>query len=331
MGVKILDITQLVSSGFEDIPSKLYSKDFLAMVPNKVAPDNFETAFLIPEKGRVVLYNNPNLYFNGEKAMALGHFECVNEPEEANALLLAAENKAKQLGAKWIIGPMNGSTWDSYRFSLSQDSPNFFLEPYHHLYYNELWQQAGFETIATYSSSLDRQMSLFNPEKLISYETTFNELGVLIRPIDLENYEMEISKVHSFCEAVFKNNFLYTPISEREFIQKYIPIKGFINPEYVLLAEDAEKNLVAIFFAVADIYNGTTHTLIVKTIARNPNPIYAGLIQIMCNRAVAAAKLNGFKQMIHAFMHDDNKSNNVSRNFSGEVFRQYALYGKQIH
>lgn len=331
MGIKILDITQIASSGFEEIPSKLYSQDFLAMVPNKVMADNFETAFFIPDKGRVVLYNNPNLYYNEERAMAIGHFECVNESETANALLLAAETKAKQLGAKWIIGPMNGSTWDSYRFSLTHNSPNFFLEPYHHLYYNQLWLQAGFETISTYSSSVDRQMSLFNPEKLVSNQKRMDEMGIVIRTIDLENYESEIAKVHSFCEAVFKNNFLYTPISEREFVQKYLPIKGFIDLEYVLMAEDADKNLVAIFFAVADIYSKTIPTLIIKTIARNPRRDFAGITHLMCNTIIQKAKIGGYKQIIHAFMHDNNKSTGMSDKFSGEVFRQYALYGKQIH
>lgn len=331
MKTEKLNISQTEGSSFSSLPSQLYAQEFLDMVPNKLNKTFFHSAFLIEDKGRVVLYNNPDLKIDGRKAMALGYFECVDNQETASALLSAAANEAFSAGAEWLIGPMNGSTWENYRYSTSHDEPNFFLEPYHHLYYNRIWQNFGFTTLANYSSSMDRLMNLYEPDQIYSLQTRMQDAGVIIRPVNRVNYEEEIRKLHAFCSELFAKNYLFTPIPENDFVQKYLPLRNFMDTDCVLLAEDKNQNLLAVFFAIPDLYNKKTPTLIVKTIACTPQRQYAGLMRLMCNRAVQTAREKGFKQMIHAFMHQTNQSNSVSGKFSGEVFREYKLYGKQIN
>ena len=111
----------------------------------------------IPQ-ARVALYDNPHLYYKGRKAVCLGNYECVNDALISQKILQKAIEEAKTLGAEYIIGPMNGSTWDNYRFSLHHDTPNIFLESYHHLYYNEQFRAVGFELISRYFSSKDTDL-----------------------------------------------------------------------------------------------------------------------------------------------------------------------------
>jgi hypothetical protein len=43
----------------------------------------------------------------------------------------------------------------------------------------------------------------------------------------------------------------------------------------------------------------------------------------------AAARRLGFRQVIHALMHDDNLSLRHSTRIGGTVFRRYALFGRE--
>ena len=103
-----------------------------------------------------------------------------------------------------------------------------------------------------------------------------------------------------------------------------------IDEHFVKIAEDGSGKIIALFFAIPDIYNTVTPTLIVKTIVRNPSRKYAGIIHLLGNLIVKEARKKGYLQMIHAFMHASNTSNKVSRKFSGEVFRSYVLFGNNI-
>lgn len=330
MSIERIDTIPENDSEFVNLIQVLYSDSELKMVPNNLNLPYFHTAFYIRNKGRLILFNNPELNINGKKAMSIGFFECVNEQIIADSLITAAREEALKENASWIVGPMNGSTWETYRFSMNHESPNFFLEPYHHLYYNDLWKISGFDVLATYSSSMDKQMNLFNPGRFNDLHSRMKGNGVNIRKIDMQAFDEEIAKVYQFCIMAFAGNYLYTSISEIDFVKKYKQIKEVIDPDFILLAENPSNKIVAIFFAIPDIYNKLIPTLIVKTIARNPQREFAGITHIMGNQIIATAKQKGYQQMIHAFMHNHNESNIVSSKFSGEVFRNYALYAKQI-
>src|SRR4051794_36897242 len=52
--------------------------------------------------GRLAFYDNPELYWNNEKACCVGNFECVNNPEIAGMLFEQAEQWAKEKGFHYI-------------------------------------------------------------------------------------------------------------------------------------------------------------------------------------------------------------------------------------
>ncbi|MBI3237919.1 MAG: hypothetical protein HYZ43_03595 [Flavobacteriia bacterium] len=278
----------------------------------------------------LVVYKNSSLVYENKPAWCIGNFECENDPELSNTLFEQAFNIAKEHHIQQLIGPMNGSSWDAYRYSLNHDVPNFFLEPYHHLYYHSLWQNQGFTSIANYYSHLVTDLHIYLPEREERLQNWLNKEGITIRGIDLENYEAEIKKVYEFCSIAFKNNFLYTPISWELFYEKYKPLKPFADADLILLAEDLNKNVVAILFSIKDYYNKSTPTLIIKTIARLSERRYAGVTHLMSNQLIRTAISKGYTQMIHAFMHQDNKSTNVSSHYSGEPLSEYVLYVKQF-
>lgn len=319
---------------FAELPKRIYPADSIRFKTQDSIPTDFlEACYLLKDGENVVarasIYDNPLLQYGGDHAFSVGNYECADREEYAVALLAHIISQVKTLGGKYLIGPMNGSTWEGYRFLADHDNPLFFTEPYHHLYYNNQFKQTGFETIAHYYSNIDRGIALDAPE-ILARERELQGRGVTIRPIDLANFEGEIRRVYDFNLVAFKTNFLYTPISREAFMKKYIQTKAYINPQLTLLAEDAEGNLVGYFFCIHDFYNTESKCLIVKTLARHPGAEWRGLGHVIGNVIYRKAVELGYTSAIHSFIYEQGTSTKLSTHFSGTHYRNYLLYGKHI-
>ncbi|HET6989892.1 MAG TPA: hypothetical protein VFJ43_01155, partial [Bacteroidia bacterium] len=120
---------------FENFPKEIYPSDSIRFkLPESINGEYLHSCYMITVDGkpqaRVALYNNPYLKYQGKKSFCIGNFESVDNAEISDRLLNHVSAEAKKLGAEFLIGPMNGSTWDNYRFSVHNNHSNFFLEPY---------------------------------------------------------------------------------------------------------------------------------------------------------------------------------------------------------
>ncbi len=278
---------------------------------------------------RIAVYNNPNLHYKEDHAACLGNYECVDNSIVAKMLLEAAFAVIREIKCSFVLGPMNGSTWDNYRFSKSNEFPNFLLESYHHAYYNEQFITNGFEEIAVYSSRKETGMHC-NDAAVIQREKELTDLGVRIRSIDLVHFETELKRLYPFVKAAFQSNFLYSNIKWETFLGKYIEAKSIIDPTYVLIAEDDKQQVIGFLFAYQNLYNQTVKELVVKTIARSNEKQWAGLGHVMGNQVISIAKKNGFTSVIQAFMIHEGTSTGISHNFKGKEYKSYTLYGRKI-
>lgn len=319
---------------FTELPRHIYPPESLRLKTPDVIPTDFLRACYLMKDGentvaRASIYDNPLLQYAGQHAFSVGNYECADHGEYAAALLAHVASAVKDWGGEWLIGPMNGSTWESYRFLADHENPLFFTEHDHHLYYNDQFGKAGFEPIAHYYSNVDHGLEPDNPE-ILTRERELYAQGVTIRPIDLSGFEAEIGRVYDFNLLAFRTNFLYTPISREAFMKKYIQTKPYINPDLTLLAEDEAGNLVGYFFCIPDFYNTQSKTLIVKTLARHPDPQWRGLGHVIGNVIYRKALELGYTSAIHSFIYEQGTSTRLSTNFSGTLYRNYVLYGKHI-
>ena len=319
---------------FLDLPKHLYPTDSPKFAfPESVPQDFLAASFIVMNHGKPVarasLYNNPLLHYQQQPALTVGNYECSDDAECANLLLNRIASEATTRGANYLIGPMNGSTWENYRFATDHDQPPFFLEPYHHLYYNEQFRQAGFAPIAEYFTNRDTDLVFDRPD-IQQRERELRESGVTIRPIDLSRFEEEIGRIYDFNGLAFKNNFLYTPIEKTSFLQKYAFAKNILNPEFTLIAENEMGSLIGYYFCMDDVLNTREKSLIAKTLARHPDPKWRGLGHVMGNVVVRKADALGYDNMLHPFIYKDGTSSKLSAHFSGLNYRNYVLYGKNI-
>jgi len=300
--------------------------------PEQVNTEYFQSAFFLTNNGkfvaRAILYHNPGISLEGAESLLVGNFESVNDKGYAAQLLARIESEAQKRGAAWLIGPMDGSTWDSYRFTVKAIQP-FFLEPVHPLYYHELFADYGFKKIRPYISC--RVDVTDTPDDAHERIGKFlEEKEISLRPIDLDHYEQELDRIHAFTLEAFATNFLFSPINREAFKQKYRKVKAMMHPTFTLLAQDSGHRLVGCIFCVDDLQNEKEKTLIIKSIARHPDPRWKGLGRLLTSYIHQKAQAAGYRAVIHAFMDGEGYSRPISATFAEEVINEYALYAKKI-
>ena len=278
--------------------------------------------------GRFSIYRNENLRYNGHPAFCIGHYECVDDEATAATLLQHASQYIRDKGGEYIIGPMNGSTWENYRFATTSGQ-GFFLEALQHTYYVAQWRQSGFGVIAEYGSHMDCDLPC-DEEKLRQSVRELAAVGIRIRKVDLPDFAAELRRMFALCAESFQYNFLFTPISEHDFIAKNLPVEPYLEPDLLWLACDANENIVGFIFALPDHENASTKTAIVKTLCRLPGAAYYWVVPALCNQLTQSARQRGYQRLIHAFMHKQNASMCVSARFSGLAFKEYVLLGKRL-
>lgn len=307
---------------FLNLPKILYEGDpFYTAKPEDIS--ECEKLFVVKEDDKI-LARAGLIYANN--CAQIGFFEGVNDINAVKFLFNKIKKYALQRGYDYLIGPINGSTWKKYRVTLPSDNPPFLLDNYNKPYYAELFEKCGFEAIANYTSSicrnLDRDYSRFD-----KFEKIFEQKGVKIRKFNPNAFERDIRKIYEVSIKSFVNNFLYTPIEFKEFYKMYEPVKKFLNPEWVLLAENEQDEAIAFIFGFDNLYNRNEKSLIIKTLAQIPDYKYRGIGSYLTEFMHKKAKEAGYDNIIHALMHENNVSANI---LSGELYHKYKLYGVKL-
>ncbi|HEX2099923.1 MAG TPA: GNAT family N-acetyltransferase, partial [Candidatus Synoicihabitans sp.] len=127
-------------------------------------------------------------------------------------------------------------------------------------------------------------------------------------------------------------NYLYTPLPREAFIAQYRAVQARVRPELVLLAEHAGR-AVGYVFAVPDLAQAQrgepVSTFIVKTLAVLPGRTYAGLGALLLAAVHDAARGLRFQRVIHALMHENNRSRNLSAHYA-QTIRRYTLFSRVL-
>lgn len=309
-----------------------------------------------PEQHIVLLYDARivaycSLWWNNvpdypaQKLGCIGHYAAQDELA-AHQLLQQVCQQLTDQGCTLAVAPIDGNTWRSYRFITDRGpEPSFFLEPDHANTYPSHFLSCGFSPLASYSSALNSDLAQLDP-RISRIAKRMSDLGVKIRSIDLENFELELARIHALCLISFRHNFLYSPIAQSEFIAHYRQVEPYLHPELVLIAEQAEQ-LVGFLFAIPDFLqvqrnrstNGAPNhgasevasidTVVIKTVAVLPGRTYAGLGNLLVSEAQSIAHRLGYQRAIHALMHDANNSRNLSSRYAIPI-RRYTLFCKPL-
>lgn len=265
-----------------------------------------------------------------ERVGVIGHFG-ARDLRSAIAVLEAACARLANSGCTLAVGPMDGNTWHRYRLVTEVGvEPPFLLEPGNPESWPGFFETAGFTTLATYRSMVSDDLT--SPDhRAVARAAVLGGIGIMIRPLDLNQFDAELERIYSVAIAAFRDNLLYTPIPEYEFAAQYLKLRPIIDPRLVLLAIDGDRT-AGFVAAIPDTLNAsvTGRTLILKTLAILPDrERYSGLGRVLAAHLHSAAHSIGYARVIHALIQDQNHSRAISER-TASVMRRYALYARRI-
>ena len=237
---------------------------------------------------RVVLKDNGEdvakaiCYFENTPKIDESHIGCIGEFEAKNEeygieIIKKCEDILKQKSISYVVAPMNGNTWKKYRtIKYTNGEDLFLLENVNPIEHNNIFINAGFRELHTYTSTKGLIENSYNSEALDMAERNIDE-EIVIRKFNKDNSYEELKKIYNISKKSFDRNPLYTTISEEEFIKQYEPYIQMVDSDLILIAEkDGEE--VGFVFCIPNFNENQKsekiETLILKTIAVLPEYEY---------------------------------------------------------
>jgi GNAT superfamily N-acetyltransferase len=244
----------------------------------------------------------------------LGLFEALDgHPEAVEKLFREA---IAWLDRETIVGPMDGDTWHRYRLNVGPfDEPPFLFEPYNPPYYESLWTANGFTVLERYYSKR------VDPAAVVAFlEGKRNVAGYRLRSLDRERFQDELRTIYELSRRIFDRNFLYTEISEEDFLRLYDGAERLIDPELVLFAHAPDGEPVGFLFAYPDRGGAVDF----KTLGILPEHRRSGVAAALFHEGHRQAVEKGYRIANHCLYKEGNPSGDLDGG-TGNLLRTYHL------
>lgn len=305
-----------------------------------LSPDDFahhapDEHWILTEKGelsgRCSLWWRTVPAYTGHRLGLVGHYAARNAICGHRLLRTACDQLASQ-DCTMAVGPIDGSTWRRYRLVIERGTePPFFLEPDNPNDWPDHFTEAGFAPIAYYRSALNTDLGTVDP-RVKDVSARLARSGITFRSLSTDQLEGELRRVHALSLASFRSNLLYSAMPESEFIGDYLQIASVVRPELVILAEQGNR-LIGFLFAVPNLCQEQrgepVDTVVLKTAAVLREREFAGLGSLLATRCHQTAREMGFRRVIHALMHESNRSRVISEKYAYPI-RRYALFARPL-
>ena len=287
--------------------------------------------------GSLHLWHN-RLDYNGRKTSYIGNVSIhekyiKNEEKFFNEVF----KELKKEGIETIIGPLNGTTWNTYRYVTDRGNhPPFLMEPFNEEYYVELFEKIDFKPLTYYISTIMENM---NPVQRGHLSKKIEKLkkfdyykDITVKSAENEDLITLLNKIYDLTIEAFKNNFLYSELDREIFLKMYMSYEDKIVKKFFKMLY-LKDELIGYVFGIPDYaelqYKEKVETMILKTIAISPKYNGKGMGYILIDELVKEAECSGYKNVIYALMHEKNISKNIGLLLGNEL-RKYALFIKEL-
>ena len=302
--------------------------------PSEIVIFNDESNIVI---GSLHLWHNRPDY-NGRKTSYIGNVN-IHEKyrKDEEQLFNKIFEELKKEGIETIIGPLNGTTWNTYRYVTEKGNGRpFLLEPWNEDYSVSLFEKLGFKHLAGYISTVMEGMNSDGSKNLNKKIEKLKKFDYYedIRVESAENKDLltVLNKVYDLTVEAFKNNFLYSELEREIFLKMYLSYEDKIIKKFFKMLYLRDE-LIGYVFGIPDYtelgYKGKIDTIILKTIAVSPIYNGKGMGYILINSLVEEAEKEGYENVIYALMHQSNVSKNIGL-LLGNMLRKYTLFIKEL-
>ena len=282
------------------------------------------------------------LHFKDQKEGVIGWYECSASESTSDALLSNATSYLLKQGCTSVVGPINGDTWNSYRFNLTAEKPIMPGDPYQPAYYVEYWKRFGFESKVHYQSDT-APTDLFEPMTMEEGQELATQFNLNVAYYPHKPDAAFTAKMHQFYLACFENNPLFNDISLERYTELTEKLLQIFNPKHSLLVSDREGTPIAVTLSYEDVYHKlyeegklvdseyATKKLLIKTIATHPEWRNKQIGTLMINLVHNLANQSGYDEIYHLLMFKENLSATKGKEkFVTKCVRRYALFSLEL-
>ena len=206
--------------------------------------------------GSLYLWNNRPDY-NGRKTSYIGNVN-IHEKyrKDEEQLFNKIFEELKKEGIETIIGPLNGTTWNTYRYVTEKGNGRpFLLEPWNEDYYVSLFEKLDFKHLARYISTVMEGMNSDgrkNLNKKIEKLKKFNYYkDIKVESAENKDLLTVLNKVYDLTVEAFKNNFLYSELEREIFLKMYMSYEDKIVKKFFKMLY-LKGELIGYVFGIPD-------------------------------------------------------------------------------
>ncbi len=182
--------------------------------------------------------DSEHLRIHQDAAGFYGNFDAVDDPEVAKMLFAAAHGWLASRGMKVMRGPytMNINEEAGLQIDGFEHTP-MFLTSYNPPYYRALVEGAGFTKVKElYSWRYRNNFTVPELARKVAERARRNS-KVVVRPMNMSNFENELRAGLEVFNAAWKNNWGFVPLTEAEMKKAAEDLKMIMDPRIVLVAE----------------------------------------------------------------------------------------------
>ncbi len=324
-----------------DVLASLKRPEFNSMQIARVVLENGEPV------ARMVARVSPSLKDEaGQPYGMLGFFEALPGQDAAVAeLFRLVIDWLRTREAGVIVGPMDGDTWHRYRLNVGPfDQSPFLLEPYNPPGYERLWMAQGFTLLERYYSKR------VDPAVVVAHLAArcgeAVAAGYRLRPLDPSRFQDELRRIYELSRRIFARNFLYTEISEADFLDLYAGSRALVDPDLVWFAQSPAGKDVGFLFAYPDLFRAVAAmrgergllaklrflwhrkeaaAVDFKTLGVLPEHRRSGVAAALFHEGHRRALEKGYRVANHCLYREGNPSGDLDGG-AGETLREYHLY-----
>ena len=191
----------------------------------------------------------------GEPIGLFGSFECIEDQSGAHLLLGAARSWLAERGMRAMRGPWSFASQEWGLEIEGGHQPPVILAPHNPPYYADLFGSFGLEKamdLLVYQADMDAGYQF--PERFQKLtERIQARFGVTVRPVDLDRLEDEVMTIVDISNRSLTDNWGYYPVTKTEAQAMARDLKPIIDPQAVLIAEDANGQPVGFGISLPDV------------------------------------------------------------------------------
>ena len=181
----------------------------------------------------------------------------------------------RQIGAEFLTRSVNRST--NYECGLlvqGFESSPMVMMTYNPRFYPQLLERAGLSKVKDLYSFVDTADGVdLDKISRVADRKALKRHGVTVRPINLKDFQGEVSSIWDVYNAAWEKNWGFVPMTKEEFFLMGKEMKQVLKPEMVLVGEARGRHMIGFALALPDV------NVAIKL--ANGRPLRPGLLKIL--------------------------------------------------